>query len=160
MSVPRTRSIFDLPLKATVLVSGYFDPLHRGHINYFREAKKFGDKLFVHIHRDECVKRKKGYCFMPLVDRVAILRSIKYVDNVWICNSNCDGTVVQALEMLKPDIFAKGGDREPSNMPKAELEICEKLGIKIVYGVGGSKIQSSSWLTEKLKEEKRKEVEG
>lgn len=133
-----------------VLVSGFFDPPHRGHIAYLREAKKLGDWLVVHIHRDECCVKKKGYCFMPLEDRVAVVGSIKYVDEMIVCEPPCDLTVCDVLRSVKPDIFAKGGDRTPDNMPKSEVELCEKLGIKIVYGVGGGKVQSSSWLCEKL----------
>lgn len=134
-----------------VLVSGFFDPPHRGHIAYLKEAKKLGEKLVVLVHRDECCVKKKGYCFMPLEDRVAVVESIRYVDEVVICEPNCDLTTCDALLKVRPDVFAKGGDRTPDNMPKCELELCEKLGIDIVYGVGGQKIQSSSWLVENCK---------
>ncbi|MEM1589958.1 MAG: adenylyltransferase/cytidyltransferase family protein [Candidatus Bathyarchaeia archaeon] len=130
----------------TVFTSGFFDPIHRGHIALFKEAKGLGDRLVVHTHRDECCVKKKGYVFMPLEDRVEILRSIKYIDEVVICDSGCDLTVADFLEKLKPDIFAKGGDRTIENLPKKEVEICRKLGIKIVFNVGGGKIQSSSWI--------------
>ena len=129
-----------------VLVSGFFDPVHRGHIAYFREAKRPGDWLVVATHRDQCCVEKKGSCFMPLEDRIAVLEAIRYVDEVVVCEPGCDLTSCNFLLKVKPDIFAKGGDRTPENMPKAELELCEKLGIKIVYGVGGEKVQSSSWL--------------
>jgi len=129
-----------------VFASGFFDPIHRGHIYYLRDAKKLGDFLIVHIHRDECCVKKKGYVFMPLEDRVEVLKAIRYVDAVIICGRDCDMTVAKALEKIKPDIFAKGGDRKPENMPKKEIEVCNRLGIKIVYGVGGRKVQSSSKL--------------
>jgi len=61
------------------------------------------------------------------------------------------------VQIVKPNIFAKGGDRTPDNMPKSEVELCEKLGIKIVYGVGGGKAQSSSWLIKNLKKYLRKD---
>jgi cytidyltransferase-like protein len=134
--------------RIVVLASGFFDPPHRGHIAYLREAKKLGDWLVVSIHRDECCVKKKGYCFMPLEDRRAVIEAIKYVDEVVVCGENCDLTTCEALQTVKPNIFAKGGDRTPDNMPKSEVELCEKLGIKIVYGVGGGKAQSSSWLIE------------
>jgi D-beta-D-heptose 7-phosphate kinase/D-beta-D-heptose 1-phosphate adenosyltransferase len=137
-----------------VLVSGFFDPPHRGHVAYLQEAKKLGDWLIVHIHRDECCVRKKGYCFMPLEDRMAVMGAIKYVDEMIVCEPSCDLTVCDVLRNVKPDIFAKGGDRTPENMPKSEVELCERLGIKIVYGVGGGKVQSSSWLVKKLNETK------
>jgi len=131
-----------------VLVSGFFDPLHRGHIAYFREAKRLGDKLVVTIHRDECCVKKKGYCFMPLEDRLAVIEAVRYVDEVIVCGPSCDLTTCGVLQSVRPDLFAKGGDRTPENMPSSEVELCEKLGIKIVYGVGGGKVQSSSWLVE------------
>jgi D-beta-D-heptose 7-phosphate kinase/D-beta-D-heptose 1-phosphate adenosyltransferase len=133
-------------MMVTVFTSGFFDPIHRGHIALFKEAKKLGDKLIVHTHRDECCVRKKGYVFMPLDDRLEILRSIKYIDEVIVCKPDCDLTVADALEELKPDIFAKGGDRTIENLPESEIEVCERFGIKIVFGVGGGKVQSSSWI--------------
>jgi len=133
-----------------VFASGFFDPIHRGHIYYLRDAKKLGDFLIVHIHRDECCVKKKGYVFMPLEDRVEVLKAIRYVDAVVICDEDCDMTVAKALEEIKPDIFAKGGDRKPENMPKKEIEVCNRLGIKIVYGVGGRKVQSSSKLVKQV----------
>lgn len=129
-----------------VLTGGFFDPPHRGHVNLFREAKMLGDKLIVVVHRDLCCIRKKGYCFMPLEDRKAILESIRYVDEVIICPENCNLTMEGILEAVKPNIYAKGGDRTPDNMPKSEIEACERLGIRVVYGIGGGKVQSSSWI--------------
>jgi D-beta-D-heptose 7-phosphate kinase/D-beta-D-heptose 1-phosphate adenosyltransferase len=134
-----------------VFTGGFFDPPHRGHINLFKEAKALGDKLIVMVHRDECCVKKKGYCFMPLEDRKAILESIKYIDQVIVCPKNCSLTMEHILEVVKPDIYAKGGDRTPENMPENEIETCKRLGIKVVYGVGGGKIQSSSWLVKKAK---------
>ncbi|MEM0253226.1 MAG: adenylyltransferase/cytidyltransferase family protein [Candidatus Bathyarchaeia archaeon] len=134
-----------------ILVSGFFDPPHRGHIAYLKAAKELGGDLIVLIHRDECCVKKKGYCFMPLEDRVAVIGAIRYVDQVIACEPGCDLTSCSALEKIKPDIFAKGGDRSPENMPASEVELCKKLGIEIVYGVGGGKIQSSSWLIENYK---------
>lgn len=81
---------------------------------------------------------------MPLNERIEILESLRFVDEV-IVSIDKDLSVCKTLEMLRPDIFAKGGDRVIDNIP--EKEICEKLGIKIVFGVG--KIQSSSWLINK-----------
>jgi len=134
-----------------VLVSGYFDPIHRGHIYHFRDAKVLGDKLVAFIHRDECCIKKKGYVFMPLEDRLEVLKAIRYVDEVVVCSEGCDLTATQILRKLKPAIFAKGGDRTPETMPREELKACEELGIKIVYNVGGGKIQSSSQLVDRVK---------
>jgi len=109
----------------------------------------------VSIHRDECCVKKKGYCFMPLEDRLAIIEALRFVDEVIVCGSSCDLTTCEALQTVKPQIFAKGGDRTPGNMPKSEVELCEKLGIKIVYGVGGGKVQSSSWLVKNFEKAKQ-----
>jgi len=130
----------------TVAVSGGFDPLHFGHIDYFEKAKKLGDKLVVILNSDDFLKKKKGYIFMPFEQRKKIIESIKYVDKVIECIDK-DQTVCQTLRMLKPDIFAKGGDRILENTP--EKEVCQTLGIKMVFGVG-EKVQSSSWLINKV----------
>ena len=107
-------------------------------------TETYGVPFIVH----NCCIRKKGYCFMPLEDRKALLESMRWVDKVIVCPEECDLTAVRVLRELKPDIFARGGDRTPENMPKEELEVCEELGIKIIYNVGGGKVQSSSWLCE------------
>jgi len=91
---------------------------------------------------------------MPLEDRVAILEAIKYVDEIVVCGPTCDLTTLEILQKVKPQIFAKGGDRTPENMPPSEVELCRKLGIKIVYGVGGGKVQSSSWLVKNFEKAK------
>jgi len=131
--------------KILVAVSGYFDPIHSGHIRYFKEAKQLGDKLICILSRnDQCVM-KKGYYFLDEKERKEILESIKYIDEV-VMNVDPDTKSVKTLETIKPDIFAKGGDRLPSNMPIEELEICDKLGIKLMFNIGGPKIQSSSSL--------------
>ena len=128
-----------------VAVSGFFDPLTIAHIRYFKEASKLGD-LIVILNGDKAAIRKKGYVFMPLKERKEIIESIKYVDSVFPC-IDLDNTVCKTLEVLRPDIFAKGGDRVMGNVP--EEAICKEIGIKIIYGVGGeNKLQSSSWLIE------------
>jgi len=136
-------------LKVVVVCGGY-DPVHIGHIRQFKAAKALGDKLVVILNSDEWLTRKRGYVFMPYEERKEVLESIRYVDEVVSCIDK-DNTVTLSLERLKPDIFAKGGDRTPDNMPKTEIETCRKLGIKIVYGVGGRKMQSSSWLLDRIK---------
>lgn len=133
-----------------VAVCGGFDPIHIGHVRQFKEAKKLGNKLVVILNTDEWLMRKKGYVFMPFNERKEILESIKYVNEVIPCIDK-DDTVERTLEQLKPSVFAKGGDRTPENMPTEEIEICKRLGIKIVYGVGGKKVQSSSWLIDRIR---------
>jgi D-beta-D-heptose 7-phosphate kinase/D-beta-D-heptose 1-phosphate adenosyltransferase len=136
-----------------VMVSGGYDPVHVGHIHQFKEAKALGDRLVVVLNSDEWLRKKRGYLFMPYEERKEILESIRYVDEVVPCIDE-DNTVTKTMEKLRPDIFAKGGDRTPDNMPKTEIQTCEKLGIKIVYGVGGEKIQSSSWLLDAIRKRK------
>lgn len=130
-----------------VVASGGFDPLHIGHIEYLEKSKTLAGKdgkLIVVVNSDRFLKNKKGYVFMPWGERVAIVRSLRCVDEVFPCIDE-DGTVIQSLKALKPDIFAKGGDRNSFNIP--EKEICDELGIEIVDGLG-SKIQSSQRLAE------------
>lgn len=129
-----------------VTTSGGFDPVHVGHIRLFREAKALGDKLVVILNTDDFLLKKKGYVFMPFDERKEILESIKYVDKVIPC-IDTDQTVSKTLEKLRPDVFAKGGDRKESNTP--ELPICKELNIRVVFNVGGGKVQSSSWLVKR-----------
>jgi len=142
--------------KVVVAVCGGFDPIHVGHIKHFREAKKLGDILVVMLNTDDWLTKKKGYIFMSFEERKEIIESIRYVDKVTpVIDTN--GSVAKTLEKLKPNIFAKGGDRTMDNIPESEINVCERLGIKIVFGVGGGKVQSSSWLIDKMKRgEKRK----
>ena len=136
--------------KVVVAVCGGFDPIHVGHIRHFRGAKELGDVLVVMLNTDDWLTKKKGYIFMPFEERKEMIESIRYVDKV-IPVTDTDGSVAKTLEQLKPDIFAKGGDRTIANIPKSEIDVCEKLGIKMVFGVGGEKVQSSSWLIDKVK---------
>ena len=126
-----------------VAASGYFDPIHKGHIEYLKLAKSLGDKLIVILNNDAQAILKKGKTFMPLEERKTILESLRFVDEVFISIDN-DKSVCKSLETIKPDIFAKGGDRNADNIP--EKDICDNLNIKIINGVGGDKVQSSSWL--------------
>jgi D-beta-D-heptose 7-phosphate kinase/D-beta-D-heptose 1-phosphate adenosyltransferase len=134
--------------RVVVAVSGGFDPVHRGHIRYFKEAKRLGNYLIVLLNSDEFLIRKKAKPFMNFEERKEILQAIKYVDEV-VKVIDEDDSVAKTLEMVKPDIFAKGGDRIKSNLPKSEIDVCQRLGIRMVFGVGGGKIQSSSWLLSK-----------
>jgi cytidyltransferase-like protein len=133
--------------KVVVAVCGGFDPIHVGHIKHFKEAEALGDELVVLLNSDDWLRRKE------------IIESIRYVDRVVQHVEDQTGSVAKTLEKLKPDIFAKGGDRTISNIPKSEIETCRRLGIKIVEGVGGDKIESSSWLLEdaikKVRKQKR-----
>jgi cytidyltransferase-like protein len=130
-----------------VAASGGFDPIHIGHIEYLEQAKTLGDKLVVIVNSDDFLIRKKGYAFMPLAERMAIVRSLRCVDEVVAC-IDLDQSVCESLRLIHPDIFAKGGDRHAGEIP--ETNICRELGIAIHDGLG-PKIQSSSELVKKLK---------
>jgi len=129
-----------------VATSGYFNPLHIGHLRCIQDAKKLGTKLVVILNSDHQVKVKGSVAFMPEKERMKIVKALKPVDEV-VLSVDKDLTVCKSLALVKPDIFAKGGDRTLGNIP--EVPVCEKLGIKMVFGVGGGKIQSSSWLIKK-----------
>ncbi len=128
-----------------VAVSGGFDPLHPGHIEYFRLAKSLGDYLIVIVNTDDWLLRKKGFIFMPLKSRVVMLEAVKYVDSV-IVSIDTDNTVAETLRYIKPHIFGKGGDKtSDAVMPSRELTVCKEIGCKVVYGLG-EKVESSSQL--------------
>ena len=138
-----------------VAISGGFDPIHKGHIRYIKEASLLGGRLVVILNGDSFLMRKKGYAFLSAEERKEILESIKGVDQVYIYESDRDD-VCGALEALRPDIFAKGGDRRPDGVPIPEEKICDELGIEIVYGVGGNdKPNSSSWIVNNIIEKMR-----
>ena len=132
--------------KIRVAICGYFDPLHIGHLDYMKLAKALGDELIVIVNNDKQAIRKKGFVFMPLNERIELLKSIKWVDKV-VESIDDSESVYKTLEIVKPDIFAKGGDRNRDNIPKEEIEVCKRLGIKFMDGIG-RKIQSSSALLE------------
>lgn len=131
-----------------VMVSGGFDPVHIGHLEMFKEAKELGDRLLVVLNCDDWLTRKKGKFFMNQNDRATLIKSIKYVDDVYVLQSNRND-VGEAIEKFRPDIFANGGDRkDEASIPEAE--ICKKLGVKMIFNVGQSgKIRSSSELLKK-----------
>ncbi len=123
-----------------VCISGGFDPLHVGHAALIEEASEWGDVVVI-LNSDSWLMRKKGYVFMPWSDRNEILKAMRHVGAVTYVDDS-DGTVCEALERIKPDYFANGGDRTEDNTP--EKEVCERLGIKMLWGIGGKKIASSS----------------
>ena len=131
-----------------VAVSGGFDPIHVGHVRMIQEAAELGNVIVI-ANSDDWLLRKKGYVFMKYEERQEILKSIKGVVNVFEA-SDKDNTVCKSLKIIKPDIFANGGDRKEGNVP--EYEVCERLGIELRFGIGGDdKPQSSSWLVEKVR---------
>ena len=131
--------------KKRIMVSGGFDPIHKGHIRMIREAAKKGEVLVI-VNSDEWLMRKKGFVFMPFEERVEIIQSIKGVrDTSVIGIDDSDDTVCEALRRFRPHYFANGGDRTNTNTP--EMAVCEELGIEMLWEVGGGKVQSSSTLT-------------
>ena len=140
-----------------VLVTGGFDPLHSGHIEYFEAAKKLGDMLIVGLNSDEWLKRKKGKPFMHIYEREKIVSSLKVVDKV-ICYPDADDSsknAITGVRAMYPDatiIFANGGDRSHYNIP--EMDVNDN-NVEFVFGVGGdNKKNSSSWILSEWKEPK------
>lgn len=132
-------------MNSVVLISGGFDPIHSGHINYINESKLLGNRLVVALNSDEWLSRKKGCPFMTFAERKAILLSIKGIDEVYAVDDS-DGTVKDAirycLETFSCDIiFANGGDRTKTNIP--EMEISDSR-LSFAFGVGGNTKQNSS----------------
>jgi len=136
-----------------VVIAGGFDPIHAGHIDHIMKARSLGDELYVILQNDQNLINKKGYYLIPYSDRLAVLNAIRYVDKVFM-NIDKDGTCARTIEKMvadnfKPDIFAKGGDRVPSNMPQNELDTCARLGIELAYGCGDL-LNSSSNMVERI----------
>ena len=129
--------------KIRVAVSGYFDPIHVGHLEYLRMAKELGDSLVVIVNNNYQCKLKKGKHFMDENDRVEIVKALRFVDEVFL-SVDKDRTVCKSLELINPDFCANGGDRATSEVP--ETPVCKKFNIKMVDGLG-DKIRSSSSLT-------------
>ena len=127
----------------SVAVSGYFDPIHVGHLEYLRLSKKLGDKLVVIVNNNHQCILKKGKPFMDEMDRLKIVKSLEMVDEVFL-SIDTDKSVCASLEAIKPDIFANGGDRSTGEVP--ESKICKKYNIQMTDGLG-DKIRSSSDLT-------------
>lgn len=146
-----------------VLVTGGFDPIHSGHIEYFKAAKELGDKLIVGLNSDAWLARKKGQPFMPFTERIAIVENLYMVDHCILFNDD-DGSSIEAIKNVRqmyPDceiIFANGGDRTSVNIP--ELEHKDK-NLIFKFGVGGvNKKNSSSWILEEWKNPKYKRPWG
>ena len=123
-----------------IAVSGGFDPIHIGHVRMIREASQFGDVIVI-ANSDSWLRRKKGYVFMPYEERAEILMSIKGVTEVHI-GIDDDDTVCESLRRIRPSAFANGGDRKKNNTP--EMDVCNDLGIEMMWNTGGTKLQSSS----------------
>ena len=135
--------------KKAIIVSGYFNPIHKGHLAYFKYAKSYGDYLFVIINSDYQRELKGSKKFQNEEERLLIVSSLKIVDKV-ILSIDKDRSVIQTIKKIyqkeskKYDLFfANGGDQNNNSIP--ESKICNELGIVLIDGLG-DKIQSSSWL--------------
>ena len=141
-----------------VIASGYFNPIHKGHIDYLKAASQLGESLIVIVNNDRQVRVKGSIPFMDEGERVKIIEALSFVDKVFLSIDE-DGSVRKTIEKIVGDnndfdfIFATGADRTPENTPEY-IKLCEKLNVKMVFGAGGEKIQSSSDLLNKVKNEK------
>jgi cytidyltransferase-like protein len=118
-------------LGSVVCTSGGFDPLHCGHVAHLEIARSHADCHVCIVNYDAFLENKKGAAFMPLFDRCHIVAALSSVDFVVPCYSS---TVSDALRIIRPQIFAKGGDRRgPDTIP--EFEVCQEIGTQIVTGV-------------------------
>ena len=141
-------------IKTLVIASGYFNPVHRGHIDYLTQSKELGDKLFVIVNNDQQRQMKGSKEFMNEDERKLIIETLKPVDWAVVSIDKDNRQVDKSIEMIhmlykdefQNFIFTNGGDQTEQTI--AEDAICRKLGIKMVFGLG-DKIQSSSWLLKK-----------
>ncbi len=138
-------------IKNVIIVSGGFDPVHKGHIRMFREAANLGHQVIIGLNSDEWLSRKKGKPFMKWEERAEILESCKFITQVLPMDDSDDtaSDIIKQVAKLYEDqdmdiYFANGGDRKKGNVP--ELDVCKYLGVVMLWGIGGGKIQSSSWL--------------
>jgi len=139
-----------------VVATGGFDPIHSGHIAYLEAAAKLGDILIVGINSDAWLTRKKGYPFMPVGERVAIVKALKCVDHTVLFDDS-DGSAIEAINnarLIYPDcqiIFSNGGDRTIHNIPE-QTAFKDDPTVEFVFGVGGDfKMNSSSWILQEWK---------
>lgn len=138
--------------KKAIIVSGYFNPIHKGHIEYFNKAKAQGDKLFVIVNNDFQRELKGSKEFQMQSERVFIVENLKAVDKVFLAIDQ-DRTVCETIRLISQELsneyqlgFANGGDQNNTSIPEAP--VCRALGIDLIDGLG-EKIQSSSWLLNK-----------
>jgi len=138
-----------MPSKSIALVTGGFDPIHSGHIALFKEAAKLGE-LYVGVNSDQWLKNKKGYCFMPLEERMEIISNLQMIEHRFISPvfkfNDDDGSAIDAIEQIKllypirKIFFCNGGDRTKENILEKDIK-----DVELVFGIGGTeKINSSS----------------
>ena len=139
--------------KKAVIVSGYFNPIHKGHLEYFNNAKALADKLFAIVNNDHQRELKGSKEFQDENERMIIVSNIKAVDKA-ILSIDTDRTVCATIKMIAEQFgkmfdlgFANGGDQNNDTIP--ERAVCEEMNVALIDGLG-NKIQSSSWLLKKL----------
>ena len=139
-------------MKKAIIVSGYFNPLHKGHLELFEKAKETGDALIVIVNNDHQRELKGSKFFQDEEERIAIIRALTVVDMAWI-SVDQDSTQNETLKLMFSKFhetykiaFANGGDQNNDTIP--ERKVCEQYGIELIDGLG-DKIQSSSWLLDK-----------
>ncbi len=137
--------------KNVIILSGGFDPVHKGHLRMFREASNLGHQVIVGLNSDEWLTRKKGEPLMKFEERKEIIEGCKYVNQVLSFDDKDDtaNDLIKKVNELYENknvklYFANGGDRKKGNVP--EKTMCKYLGVTMLWGMGGGKIQSSSWL--------------
>jgi len=133
-----------------VVVAGYFDPIHEGHLDHIESAKTLGDVLVIIAATEEQCAKKHGHYFHSWEGKVRLLKALG-ADDV-VPNVDTDGSCAKTLQNLKPDIFAKGGEASANTLPIAEITVCEKMGCRIVYGCGRRLNRSSIFwaMTERM----------
>ena len=148
-------------INRVVLVTGGFDPLHSGHIEYFRAARLLGDVLVVGVNSDSWLRRKKGREFMPSYERIQIIENLRMVDHCILFNDTEDHAIeaIRNVKTMYPNsqiIFANGGDRTEKNIPEMS-----EPDVEFRFGVGGTdKKNSSSWILEEYKAPKTTRLWG
>jgi cytidyltransferase-like protein len=142
-----------LKKQKAIIVSGYFNPIHKGHLEYFNNAKALADKLFVIVNNDHQRELKGSKEFQDESERMMIVSNIKAVDKA-ILSIDTDRTVRETIKMIAEQFgeefelgFANGGDQNNDTIP--ERAVCEEMNVALIDGLG-DKIQSSSWLLKKL----------
>ena len=138
-------------LGRVVMTSGGFDPIHPGHISCILESAQYGDVLVVVVNGDGFLRAKKGKAFQDLRTRCLIVSALREVDFVVPFEVEDDSTVNTALEVIRPDVFTKGGDRIDA-MTIPEWDVCQQIGARVVTGVGLPKEWSSTDLLQSWNE--------